>query len=393
MKSERDILLCDLDAFFAAVEQRDQPELRGKPVIIGGSPEGRGVASTCSYEARAYGVRSAMPMKKALQLCPQAIVLRGRMHRYKEVSLQVLQIFEQFTPDIEPVSIDEAYLAIKKGQGLSTASDIHQAVREKLDLPISVGVSANKLLAKIACEKAKPNNVGTLWPEEVPAVLWPMPIRVLPGIGPVAEKNLHRLGIKTVKDLAAYPGILVRYFGKNAEAMHQYARGIDNRTLEPEHEVKSISEETTFPEDIHDRETVYATLMELSSGVGYRLRRAGLSGRTITIKLRFSDFRTISRGKTLPETAAEDSVIYRIAKELFDQHCGIPPWRLLGVQASGFEDGSQLSLLQPTPAEEKTRELTEVRDKLRQKYGSEVIIQAKRLQNKPPEKPKKSGDS
>lgn len=388
MKSERDILLCDLDAFFAAVEQRDQPELRGKPVIIGGSPEGRGVASTCSYEARAYGVRSAMPMKKALQLCPQAVVLRGRMHRYKEVSLQVLQIFEQFTPEIEPVSIDEAYLAIKKGLGLSTASDIHRVVREKLDLPISVGVSANKLLAKIACEQAKPNNVGTLWPEEVPAVLWPMPIRVLPGIGPIAEKNLHSLGIRTVKDLAVYPAdSLVRYFGKNAETMHQYARGIDNRDLEPEHEVKSISEETTFPEDIHDRETVYATLMELSSGVGYRLRRAGLSGRTITIKLRFSDFRTISRGKTLPETAAEDSVIYRIAKELFDKHCGKPPWRLLGVQASGFEDGSQLSLLQPTLAEEKARELTEVRDKLRQKYGSEVIIQAKRLQNKPPEKP------
>ncbi len=388
MKSERDILLCDLDAFFAAVEQRDQPELRGKPVIIGGSPEGRGVASTCSYEARAYGIRSAMPMKKALQLCPQAIVLRGRMHRYKEVSLQVLQIFEHFTPDIEPVSIDEAYLAIKKGQGLSTASNIHRAVREKLDLPISVGVSANKLLAKIACENAKPNNVGTLWPEEVPAVLWPMPIRVLPGIGPVAEKNLHSLGIKTVKDLAAYPAdSLVRYFGKNAETMHQYARGIDNRTLEPAHEVKSISEETTFPKDIHNRETVYATLMELSSGVGYRLRRAGLSGRTITIKLRFSDFRTISRGKSLPETAAEDSVIYRIAKELFDKHCGKPPWRLLGVQASGFEDGSQLSLLQSTPAEEKARELTEVRDKLRQKYGSEVIIQAKRLQNKPPVKP------
>lgn len=388
MKSERDILLCDLDAFFAAVEQRDQPELRGKPVIIGGNPEGRGVASTCSYEARVYGVRSAMPMKKALQLCPQAVVLRGRMHRYKEVSLQVLQIFEQFTPDIEPVSIDEAYLAIKKGLGLSTASDIHRTVREKLDLPISVGVSANKLLAKIACEKAKPNNVGTLWPEEVPAVLWPMPIRVLPGIGPVAENNLHSLGIKTVKDLAAYPvDSLARYFGKNAEAMHQYARGIDNRTLEPEHEVKSISEETTFPEDIHDRETVYATLMELSSGVGYRLRRAGLSGRTITVKLRFSDFRTISRGKTQPDTASEDSVIYRIAKELFDKHCGKPPWRLLGVQASGFEDDSQLSLLQPTPAEEKVRELTEVRDKLRQKYGSEVIIQAKRLQHKTPEKP------
>ena len=230
--------------------------------------------------------------------------------------------------------------------------------------------------------------MGTLWPEDVPALLWPMPIRVLPGIGPVAEKNLHSLGIKTVKDLAAYPvDSLVCYFGKNAEAMHQYARVIDNRTLEPEHEVKSISEETTFPEDIHDRETVYATLMELSSGVGYRLRRAGLSGRTITVKLRFSDFRTISRGKTLPETAAEDNVIYRIAKELFDKNCGKPPWRLLGVQASGFEDGSQLSLLQPTPAEEKARELTEVRDKLRQKYGSEVIIQAKRLQHKPPEKP------
>lgn len=384
MKTSRDIMLCDLDAFFASVEQLDRPEYQGKPLLVGGDPTGRGVVSTCSYEARKYGVRSAMPMKKALELCPHAVVLRGNMARYKEVSNQVRQIFESFTPDIEFISIDEAYLAVPKDSGYDKGKEIHQAVREKLHLPISVGISVNKLLAKIACELAKPNNVGTLWPEEVPEQLWPLSIRNLPGIGPVTEQKLERFGIKTVRDLANHPlDPLIRYLGDHVKTLHQYAHGIDNRELEMEHEAKSISEETTFPEDIFDPEYIFAVLQELSAGVGYRLRKGGISAKTITLKLRFQGFQTITRSKSLPETIFGDFEIYRAAKELFQNHCGTPPWRLIGIQASGFEHGTQLTLLTPTPAEAKEKEILVVKDQLRNKYGSEMIIQGKRLTKKP----------
>lgn len=380
MKKERDILLCDLDAFFASVEQHDRPELRGKPVIVGGSPEGRGVVSTCSYEARKFGVHSAMPMKKALSLCPSAIVVRGRMSRYKEIAGQVRQIFECFTPDIEVVSIDEAYLAFPAGEGLNAGQVIHDHIKKELTLPISVGVSTNKLLAKIACELAKPDRVKTLWKESVNSKLWPLSIRVLPGIGPVTAEKLNSLGIKTVKDLAAYPlESLSRVLGNNASTIHGYAHGIDERSLEFERDVKSISEETTFSDDLYDINTIYAILLELSAGVGYRLRFANLTSRTITIKLRFSDFKTITRGKTLPEPVDSDSEIYKITRDLFGKHRGKPPWRLIGVQASGLEEGGQLSLLSPSETEEKEKKLTEARDKLHKKYGSEVIFQARRL--------------
>lgn len=380
MKKTRDILLCDLDAFFASVEQLDNPSFRGRAVIVGGSPEGRGVVSTCSYEARIFGVRSAMPMKKAIRLCPEAVVLRGRMNRYKELSLEVRKIFERYTPDIELVSIDEAFLAVKSGEGLKVGRAIHAAVRDEIGLPISVGISSNKLLAKIACEKAKPNGVGVLPVERIGELLWPLPVKVLPGIGPVTEKKLKDKGIQTVKDLVEYPlDSLTRILGKSAASIHDFSNGIDERELELEHEAKSISEETTFPEDIYDNGTMLMVLMELSAGVGFRIRSAGLTARTVTIKLRTNSFKTITRGKSLSETVSEDSEIYQAAKDLFLNYGGKPPWRLAGVQLSGFEVGKQQSLLQSTPQAEKEKELTRTRDTLREKYGAEVIIQGKRL--------------
>ena len=380
MKKPRDILLCDLDAFFASVEQLDNPAFRGRPVIVGGSPEGRGVVSTCSYEARKFGVRSAMPMKKAIHLCPEAVVLRGRMSRYKELSLDVRKIFERFTPDIELVSIDEAFLAVKRGEGLKAGKAIHTAVKSELGLPISVGISSNKLLAKIACEKAKPNGIGLLPVDKIRELLWPLTVRVLPGIGPVTEKKLKEIGIQTVKDVVECPpGALTRILGSSAASIHHFANGIDERELELEHEAKSISEETTFPEDIYDSETILMVLLELSAGVGFRIRSAGITARTVTIKLRTNTFKTITRGKTLSETVSEDSEIYQVAKDLFFRHGGKPPWRLAGVQLSGFEMGKQGSLLESTPKAEKEKELTKTRDTLRKKYGAEVIIQGKRL--------------
>ncbi len=383
MMKNCDILLCDLDAFFASVELLDDPSLQGKPVLVGGNPEGRGVVSTCSYEARKFGVRSAMPMKKALALCPEAIVLKGRMSRYKEMSHRVRQIFDRYTPDIEIVSIDEAYLAVKKGRGLDIAEAIHVDVRKELGLPISVGVSVNKLLAKIACDQAKPNNVGNLWPWEIEEKLWPLPARVLPGIGPVTGSKLQSLGINTVRDLALYSkGPLIRLFGSHGEAIYHFAHGIDNRTIETEHEAKSISEETTFPEDIQDREIIYGVLVELAAGVGYRLRSVGITARTITLKLRFKDFRTVTRSITMSECVCQDSDIYRAARDLFDRHCVKPPWRLVGIQASGFEQGTQISLFSSGPEREKENILTATKDNLRKKYGSEVIFPGRRLKKK-----------
>ena len=222
---KNDILLCDLDAFFAAVEQRDCPAYRGRPVIVGGSAERRGVVSTCSYEARRFGVRSAMPMSRAVKLCPDAVFLPGRMAVYRSVSKQVFAILERFTPDIEPVSIDEAYLAVKRGSGLEIAARIRAAVRTELELPLSVGVSANKLLAKIACDQAKPDGIGAIWPEEVKEKLWPLPLRVLPGLGPVAAQKLGRVGISTVGELAAAPaGVLQKQLGRQATLFQQCAR-------------------------------------------------------------------------------------------------------------------------------------------------------------------------
>ena len=378
MEDKFDILLCDLDAFFASVELLDRPELVGQPVIVGGHPEGRGVVSTCSYEARKYGVRSAMPMKKARELCPGGVFLPVNMKRYREISGQVFKVFEGYTPDIEPVSIDEAYLAVKQGTGIETARAIRVSVREKLALPISIGISENKLLAKIACEQAKPDNLKALWAKDVPERLWPLPVKVLPGVGPVTGKKLSTYGIATVGDLARFPeDSLISLLGKNGAVLKKYAWGQDDRKIEKEHERKSISEETTFPQDVFDRDHILSTLLALSEEVGYRLRASGLRARTISIKLRYADFSTITRDITLSEGTDRDSAIYKTVEALFLKFRGKPPWRLVGVKASGLEKWQQLSLLSPAPENEK--KITLVKDRLREKYGRDILISAKRL--------------
>ncbi len=373
---KQDILLCDLDAFFASVEQRDHPELKGKPVIVGGSPETRGVVAACSYAAREYGIKSAMPMKKALELCPRAILQPVNMRRYKEVSGQVMAIFERFTPDIEPVSIDEAYLGVKKGAGIETAQLIRSTVREELVLPISVGVSVNKLLAKIASNLAKPDNLKAIWPEDVPDAIWPLPVKVIPGIGSSTEKKCRFLGIKTVGDLAKFPEeVLISSFGKNGLDFKNYANGYDNRELELKREAKSISEEMTFPQDVFDRRQVLAALLDLSEEVGYRLRSRGLRAKTVSLKLRFADFTTISRDVTFHEPTDRDLQIYRSIEELFLRHCKKPPWRLVGVRVSGLDRNRQLSLL----SSENENKILQVKDRLRDKHGRDILFRAKRL--------------
>ncbi len=373
-----DILLCDLDAFFASVEQLDNPELRGKPVIVGGDPDSRGVVSTCSYEARRYGVSSAMPMKKALKLCPQAIILPANIPRYKEMSEQVMDVFEKFTPGIEQVSIDEAYLSVRGGTGLDIAREIRSIVRKELSLPLSIGVSVNKLLAKIACSLAKPDNVKAIWPGDVEKILWQLPVKVLPGVGPVTKKKLNMYGIKTVGELASFPlDALKNITGNCAIDLKEYAFGRDNRKLDLKRERKSFSEETTFAHDVYAKDFITATLFNLASELGYRLRSKGFKAKTISVKLRFPDLSIKTRSFTLADATGSDEKIYAVAAKLFDRCHGKPPWRLLGIRVSNLEKGSQLSLLPEEGAEKEN--ITPVLDMLRRRYGRNAVFKGRRL--------------
>lgn len=376
-----DILLCDLDAFFASVEQRDHPEYRGKPVIVGGQPGERGVVSTCSYEARAFGVHSAMPMVTAARLCPQAVFVPVAISRYREVSRQVQDIYNSFTAQSEPASIDEVYLGVPAGKGREIAEAIHLAVQNELSLPVTVGVSVNKLLAKMACELAKPNGVKEIGMEDVPYRIWPLPVKSLPGVGPQTEEKLNRLGLRTIAQLAKYPEpLLVTKFGKLGNVLHQYANGMDHRPLRNSREPLSISEETTFPEDIDNQDEALTVLLDLAEQVGQHLRTNNLRARTITVKIRFSDFRTITRGKTLPHSLDGDSGIYAVARDLFLANSGSPPWRLLGVQASNFANLEQLTLFSNDL--ERDTLVSRTVDELRLKYGQKVLRRAKTLLRK-----------
>lgn len=386
-REARDILLCDLDAFFASVEQRDHPEYRGQPVIVGGTPEGRGVVAACSYEARKYGVRSAMPMKKAVRLCPTAVFLPVDLMRYRQASREVFGIFERFTPEIEEVSIDEAYLGVPVGRGMEIAVAIREAVRKEVNLPISVGISCNKLLAKMACELAKPNGVRAVWPAEVPEVIWPLPAGKLYGVGPRTEQVLKSMGIYTIGDLAlCSESELTRRLGSFGSELKVFAQGIDYRPLELAHTVKSVGREITFEYDRWDEEEVLQVLSFLAGEVGYRLRAKGFKGRTVTVKIRKGDFSTFTRSRTLPYSTDLDREIYEAARELF-LHSGIgPPWRLIGVQVSGLSTGEmrQLSLLEIEEEDRrrKEEELCHTVDDLRRKYGRAVVQRAVLLRKK-----------
>ena len=380
-----EILLCDLDAFYASVEQRDHPGYRKKPVVVGGTTS-RGVVSTCSYEARKFGIHSAMPVERARQLCPEAIFLPCDTARYRCVSEQVFSIYSRFTPEIEIVSIDEAYLALPPRKGLSTAVEIHRAVREELRLSVTVGVSVNKLLSKIASELAKPDRVGSLWPAEVEELLWPLSLKFLPGLGPASVQKLNRIGITTIGQLAAAPlDLLRKYFGKSALALHRNARGGDDRSLEPDREAKSLSEEKTFAFDLADKEIIRAVLMSQAENLGYRLRAGGLRARTVSLKVRHADFSTITRDQTLPAPTDSDLELYRTAAALFTAYKGPPPWRLIGLRVSGLLSEEQLSILNGAYGDKREEALQSVRDRLRHRYGGAVVYRARRL-IKPPRK-------
>jgi DNA polymerase IV len=379
--TERTILHVDLDAFFASVEQRDRPELRGKPVIVGGDPGGRGVVSAASYEARRFGVHSAMSLREAVRRCPDGVFLPVDGRRYQQASRDVMAILRRFTPQVEPISIDEAFLDVTGsrqlfGEGRAIALAIKAAIREDVDLPASVGVATTKLVAKIASDLQKPDGLVVVEPGEEAAFLAPLPIARLWGVGEKTAVALADYGIRTIGDLAALaPDVLVRRFGKHGASLASRARGMDDDPVHQGDPAKSVGHEHTFDVDTSDRETIERTLLAMSDGVAGRLRSAGVRASTIAVKIRDSSFRTITRQRTLPEPTDMTDPIFRAAVELARPEVRGIRVRLLGVTASNLGDREQLGLF---PTEEpRRRAAIEAADTIRRRYGERAVTRGR----------------
>jgi DNA polymerase-4 len=393
MANDRDIIHIDMDAFFAAVEQRDRPELRGKPVVVGAPPDQRGVVSTCSYEARAFGVRSAMPSREAGRRCPEAVFLPPDMPRYAAVSRQIFALFERFTPLVEAVSIDEAFLDVTGarrlfGEPAAIAEAIRAAIRQELGLTASAGVAGNKFLAKLAGEIRKPDGL-TVVPRERAAVLAflePLPVGRLWGVGKVTCELLERHGYRTIGDLQrATEAALAAILGHHAAGhLLRLSFGEDERTVETEFEEKSISREHTFPVDCRDPETLRATLRDLVEDVGRRLREAGKYAGVGRLKLRWADFQTLTRQRTLPGPTCDDFALRRLAMELLAAEPLIQPVRLIGFGVSGLtaERMEQLSLFEdPADRRDRDEKLCRAVDHLRHTLGRDQIVRAEELRD------------
>jgi DNA polymerase-4 len=378
----RTILHVDLDAFFAAVEQRDRPELRGKPVIVGGGgPNQRGVVSTASYEARVFGVHSAMPLRTAGRLCPHGIFLPVDGAKYAAVSKQVMAVLRRFTPLVEPISIDEAFLDVSAsrrmfGDGAAIGQQIKAAIRDEVELTISVGVATTKLVAKIASDLRKPDGLVVVEPGDEAAFLAPLPITRLWGVGEKSATALREYGVRTIGDLAALPDdLLERRFGKYGGAIGMRARGMDDDPVGGRDAAKSIGHEHTFDVDTSDRDQIERTLLAMSEGVSERLRDSGVKAATITVKIRDTTFRTITRRRTLPDPTDLTEPIFRTALELARPEVRGVRIRLLGVTASGLGERDQLALFQPD--DPRRRKAVEAADAVRHRFGERAITRAR----------------
>jgi DNA polymerase-4 len=378
------ILHADMDAFYASVEQHDDPTLRGRPVVVGGTGP-RGVVAAASYEARRFGVRSAMPGSRARRLCPDAVFLRPRMQRYAEISARVREIFYRVTPLVEPLSLDEAYLDISGSLRLFGGLDpiiakIRCDVRSELGLAVSVGAGAGKLVAKIASKKAKPDGVFVVSEEDTVDFLHPLPIREIWGVGPATEERLLSMGIASIGDLAsADREALARKLGSWGPLLHGLANGEDLRTVEGDRSRRSYGEENTFPYDAVDEELVEATIRSHAETVARRLRRDTRGGRTITLKYRPSGpdaaFRLVSRSKTLEEPVDDGPRIARVALDLWRAEPEHPPLRLVGVQVSGLDGDRpvQLGLFDAGGDAGRDDALNKALDEIVGKFGHDAI--------------------
>jgi len=378
---QRWIIHIDMDAFFAAVEQRDNPSLRGRPVVVGGLGS-RGVVATASYEARRCGIHSAMPMREAKRLCPQAFFLPGNFRKYREVSAAVARILADFSPLVEFLSLDEAFLDVSgmellKRTPAEIARQIKERIRNELGLTASAGVAPNKFLAKLASDFEKPDGLVVVRPGEEASFLRDMPIGHLWGVGEVSAGVLRRLGIMTIGQLAAYgEEVLERHLGSAARELVRLARGEDDRPVVAEHRPKSIGRELTLEEDLSDRSAVREYLLALAEKVGYRLRREGLWARTVTVKLRFASFRTITRSLTLPEAICCDEDIFAAADKMWKKVAMPEGIRLVGISVSNLQTaGGQISLF---GSENLRREaVAKAVDRLKEKYGEGIVFRGR----------------
>jgi DNA polymerase-4 len=390
------ILHADMDAFYASVEQRDHPELRGKPVIVGATSK-RGVVAAASYEARAFGVRSAMPGFRARELCPNGVFLASNMAHYAAVSAQVHAVFEHFTPEIEPIALDEAFLDITGSLALlgsprELAADLKRAVREATALNVSVGLAPNKLVAKLACTFGKPDGLELVEPAGVRAFVDPLPIRRLWGVGPVLGAKLASLGIETFLDLSSYdPSALAAVLGERAGELQRLARGEDDRPVLAYREPKSYGEESTFESDVTERDRVTAALTEHAEAVARRLRHDDYAGRTVTVKAKLARARgrresrdasatsepyypLVTRSRTLARATSDGALIRSVAIELWDEAKLGEPVRLLGVSLSNLERGSGGAQLELFAAPKNA--LGKALDAITERFGERAISRA-----------------
>lgn len=379
----RCILHVDMDAFYAAVEVLDDPSLRGKPVIVGGTPEGRGVVSAASYEARAFGVHSAMGAALARRLCPEGVFLPGRMERYVEVSRRIQAIFGDFTPLVEPLSIDEAFLDVTGcqrlfGPGPGIGRQIKARIQDEIGLTASVGAAPNKFLAKLASDLDKPDGFVVVTAEDAPALLTGLPIERMWGVGKVSAAQMHAFGVRTIGDLLRVPVPAVRaQFGDHAVRWLDLGRGIDDRPVVPDHEAVSIGNETTFPEDISDPRQLQDILDLLVDKVARRLRAQGLLAGTLTLKARYPDFTTPTRSQGLQHPTDSTVELREVARRLLADRLGRGrrPLRLLGVTASRLVPGTgapeQTELFAPEGTD-RDRRLDRVMDQVHGKFGAKL---------------------
>jgi len=370
----------DLDAFFVSVEQAQNPDLKGKPIVVGGKPDRRGVVASASYEARHYGLHAGMPLATASRLCPQAIFIEGNFHKYRDASQKFMTILADFSPYLEPLGLDEAYLDATGFESIhgtirQMAVAIKQRIKDELGICASIGIASSKVVAKIASELSKPDGLLEVPTGEERSFLRPLPVAKMPGIGKKGERILKGLGINTIGQLAALPlGVLKGHFGAAGELMLNHANGIDDREVEPPGEAKSISRETTFGKDTGDSSFLKATLRYLSERVGSELRQKGKLSRCVTLKLRYADFTTITRQHTLSQASDTDQIIFDtgiklLRKELSQEKQAI---RLIGIGVSNLvEAGRQLEMLDASA--QRLEKLNTAIDRIRKKYGFTAI--------------------
>ncbi len=386
----RESVIChvDMDAFYASVEQRDRPGLRGRPVLVGGAPEERGVVAAASYEARRFGVHSAMPMARALKLCPGAVRVSPDFHRYRRESEAIFRIFRSYTPLVEPLSLDEAFLDLSGTEGLfgpplEIAREIKARIRKERGLTASVGLASSKLVAKIASDLEKPDGLVCVPAGGEEAFLAPLPVERMFGVGPATAKALRKAGIPTLGDLARAPEALVRaLFGERGEELTRMARGEDPRPVVPSRLPKGHSRERTFPRDVESRAFLERCLLEFADQVAWDLRRMGLAGRVVRLKVRTRPFRTLTRSRTLQAATDLPGPLYRAALELLEGLLPLPPVRLLGLGLGGLlpRGAPREGDLFQASGEERERRLARGIDAIRRKWGKGSILPGRLLE-------------